>query len=855
MEKIDLTIVCCYNDINQLQNDLLKTLNEQTVACETILIDNRDKKFKSASAALNYGASLVETKYVLFSHQDIYFTDNNALKEIYEYFVELDGSVIGVAGVKLDTVGTYTTVVHGVNKIPAGRHKIKKPVKVASIDECIFGMNIDVYNKLLFDEKNFDNWHLYAIDMCYNAYSNGIEVYSIPSKIWHKSEGNLNHSFFVGFKRLRDKYGDDFDLIKSPITSLKKDENVYLKEFRILYWNDSKAQKFFSKFSKDKLTDKFLSKSNKYKYYKKNYPKLKKDNNSLKKKNKKLDKKNKQLNKKLDFINFDEFLINSYYSPIVDAPFSFEDKRCFAFMDHLSKYLVKFSENNDNPLVSVILPTYNREERVLFAINSVLNQTYSNFELIIIDDGSNDKTSEVLQSLNDERIKLILNNQNEGVSRSRNYGLNEAKGKYVAYLDSDNEWDSNYLSAMVGAFLMLPDADALYSGQILYKEFDSKPYAIRFGAYNKSLLHNRNYIDLNCFCHKLEIYNEVGGFDESLIKLVDWDLILRISNNYKIYSIPILLCKYYNHDDDLRVTHIHKKIFSEPSKAIFEILNKIIDKNKLDYRSCEELKRKVSIIIPNFESLNELKECVNSIFEFENEMVDLIIVDNNSGVEVVEYLKTLKKDNNAKIILNDINYGFTYAVNQGIEVSDENSDILLLNNDAILTDGAIRNMQRFAYDYEKCGIVVPHEILVKGNPRIKHHVPYADKRFECDTTPSKVHHNISNIPIFHDGGALELNFAPFFCTYIKRDIYNKTLGLDAELGRHYRSDRIFSDYIRHILKMKIYQCPDAFVFHKHQVATKKLKENKSKFHYMFDKNQWEPELAEKLEYSNRLWDE
>ena len=594
---------------------------------------------------------------------------------------------------------------------------------------------------------------------------------------------------------------------------------------------------------KNKISNKFLSKSNQFNYYKENYKKLKKKNNSL-------NKKNKNLQTKLDFINFDEFLINSYVSPIIEVPFTNEDKRCFAFMDHLSKYLSNISNDSEKPLVSVILPNYNRKDRVLVAINSVLNQSYENFELIIVDDASNDESRDVLNSLDDDRIKLIFHDENKGVSASRNTALKQAKGEYVAYLDSDNEWEKNYLSSMIGAFLKLPDADAVYSGQILYTEFDSKPYAVRFGSFNKSLLHNHNYIDLNCFCHKLNVYDKIGGFDESLLKLVDWDLILRISNHFKIYSVPILECKYYNHTSDVRLRDIYKK---DKIKYI-EYAPDIIKKNKIDYINNYHLKRKVSVIIPSYEALNELRECVNSILEFNPELVDIIIVDNNSSSNVVNYLKSLEKRGKAKVILNDINYGFTYAVNQAIELSDDDSDILLLNNDAVLTNGAINNLQKFAFENDDCGIVVPHEMLVENNPKMNIHVPYADKHFECDTTPSKAHHNIINIPIFHDGSALELNFAPFFCCYIKRDVYNNSLGLDAELGRHYRSDRIFSDYVRHILKLKIYQCPDAYVSHKHQVSTKKLKENNDNYKYMFKKNQWEPELAEKLGYSKRLWD-
>ena len=179
---------------------------------------------------------------------------------------------------------------------------------------------------------------------------------------------------------------------------------------------------------------------------------------------------------------------------------------------------------------------------------------------------------------------------------------------------------------------------------------------------------------------------------------------------------------------------------------------------------------------------------------------------------------------------------------------------MILNNDAILTEGSLENLQNSAYSYDDCGIIVPHELVSENNPHMNLHVPYADPQFKCDVTPSKVHHNIINLPLFHDGGALELNFAPFFCTYIKREVYDKTLGLDPELGRHYRSDRIFSDFVRHILKMKIYQEPNAIVYHKHQSATNELRKNAEEFNMMFNKNQWPPELAKLLGYKNPLWD-
>ena len=108
----------------------------------------------------------------------------------------------------------------------------------------------------------------------------------------------------------------------------------------------------------------------------------------------------------------------------------------------------------------------------------------------------------------------------------------------------------------------------LYSGQYIYNNFDSKPYAIRFGTYNKPLLHNHNYIDLNCFCHKPHVLNEINGFDENLDRLIDWDFILKISNIFKIYSIPVILSKYYNHDSANRITNKPFDYFESSKKII-----------------------------------------------------------------------------------------------------------------------------------------------------------------------------------------------------------------------------------------------------------------------------------------------
>ena len=524
-----------------------------------------------------------------------------------------------------------------------------------------------------------------------------------------------------------------------------------------------------------------------------------------------MEKSEPQIKKEPDFTNFEDFLSNSYLVPVINAPFLEEEKACFATMDNIAENLIsKVNESEFKPLVSIIMPVFNREDIALDAINSVLNQTYPNFELIIVDDGSTDNTKELLENLEHEKIRVIYHENNFGSSKARNTGLNESKGDIIMYLDSDNEWNSKYVEAMVGAFIELPDADALYSGQLIYNNSE-EPISMRFGAFNKSLLHNANYIDMNCFSHKRHVSDELGGFDENLNRLVDWDFILRISNSFKIYSIPVLLSKYYNTRANNRITSNTLSNLSLFNSNV-NYIRKIIEKNKMESKSKGELSRKVSIIIPNFESLSNLRECIKSIQKLNyGEMVRIIVVDNNSNDAVRFYLETLSKNNEIMLIQNNINFGFTYAIKQGIDISDSDSDILLLNNNAILTENAIESLQNATYNIEDCGLVAPQQILPERTPSIRAHVPHATTIFKCDVTPSIKHKNIINVPTFHDGEFLELNFAPFFCLYFKREVVNNYVELDVELERYYRSNKSFSGHIRNMIGLKIYHVSNAIV--------------------------------------------
>lgn len=205
---------------------------------------------------------------------------------------------------------------------------------------------------------------------------------------------------------------------------------------------------------------------------------------------------------------------------------------------------------NEKPLVSVIITTYNRAHLLPRAINSVLNQTYQNFELIIVDDGSKDNTEEVVNSFDDKRIVYYKHEKNKGVLGAKNTGFDLAKGEYNCLLDDDDEFLPEALETAVNKFAELASKGV----KILW--FDSVDAEKE--EFSGSGIRKEGYIyyeDLLCRIHGdywIIIDSEVLGdnrFDERL-----WDtesiLWLKLHRKSKAYYIPkVLLRKYREHGE------------------------------------------------------------------------------------------------------------------------------------------------------------------------------------------------------------------------------------------------------------------------------------------------------------------
>ena len=259
-------------------------------------------------------------------------------------------------------------------------------------------------------------------------------------------------------------------------------------------------------------------------------------------------------------------------------------------------------------LVSVIMPVFNRSAIVQDSIRSVLEQSYENFELIIVDDGSTDASVERVREVKDDRIILIELEENGGVSAARNAGLEAARGDVIAYLDSDNLWDPDFLMIMAGALLQHPDHDCAYSGQFIFQNFADGPddsanaleqRLIRFAPFNRSRMEERNFIDLNVFVHRKSLYEQMGGFDVDLRRLVDWDLIMRYTRDASPLMVPCLLSNYFIGKTDNQITAVEDFISNRSALKIPSPINALMHNEKavrklniiLCCQAADELKR------------------------------------------------------------------------------------------------------------------------------------------------------------------------------------------------------------------------------------------------------------------------
>lgn len=224
-------------------------------------------------------------------------------------------------------------------------------------------------------------------------------------------------------------------------------------------------------------------------------------------------------------------------------------------------------------VVSVITPTYNRESTLLRTINSVLNQTYTNFEYIIVDDCSTDNTKRLVKEIDDERLKYIKLDKNRGANAARNEGIRQAQGKYISFLDSDDQFTPEHLIKIVSVLEEAPSqVGGVYTSERHVKNnkcVDINSAKLELSN-SKQVIHDYPAGGFSGLTFRAEIFNTVGLLDESLRAFQDREFLVRLLMKYELHPIS----------DNLVIYNIHEGRLSNNAKRKLSALNNFSNKHK-----------------------------------------------------------------------------------------------------------------------------------------------------------------------------------------------------------------------------------------------------------------------------------
>jgi teichuronic acid biosynthesis glycosyltransferase TuaG len=278
-----------------------------------------------------------------------------------------------------------------------------------------------------------------------------------------------------------------------------------------------------------------------------------------------------------------------------------------------------------NPLVSIIMPTYNTEKYIRYSIESVISQTYLNWELIIIDDGSTDNTVIIVNEFikKDSRIRYIYQN-NAKQARARNNGIENAKGTILAFLDSDDLWLSTKLEKSILEF-NTSMTDLLFTNSFITSDFlidinnhNYKKMNVVSGYYSGNealkLFIQGNRIPLLTVLVKKEKLKKIGGFNEQFTPAEDYDLWLRLLKNG---------CKFLAIDDVLSIYRLQQNSSTANDRlatkaVLLSIRNNFSNASILEFEALNFVKRWIKRWIKNyFYTTNDRNEIVKIIKSFD----------------------------------------------------------------------------------------------------------------------------------------------------------------------------------------------------------------------------------------------
>ena len=248
------------------------------------------------------------------------------------------------------------------------------------------------------------------------------------------------------------------------------------------------------------------------------------------------------------------------------------------------------------PLVSVIMSVYNGEKYLQEAVDSILNQTFKDFEFIIVNDGSTDKTREILASYNDPRVKIITK-EHLGISKAKNKAIKSSNGKYIAIMDADDISLPERLELEVDFLDKNRDIGLVGSSFYVIDEKGKVVSTVLPPTQNKVI--QERLLEGNCFGHstvmmRREILENVGYYREEFKYSLDYDLYLRIAECYKVCNLNSILCKWRINFQSVSITkRVEQNKYAEFAKELAGERRKY-GKDRLQTSSKEEIDKILS---------------------------------------------------------------------------------------------------------------------------------------------------------------------------------------------------------------------------------------------------------------------
>lgn len=230
----------------------------------------------------------------------------------------------------------------------------------------------------------------------------------------------------------------------------------------------------------------------------------------------------------------------------------------------------------NTPLVSIVLPTYNGARFIRQSIDSCLRQTYTNFELIIVNDCSTDETPAIIEEYAkaDARIKIIHNKVNKKLPGSLNIGFNAASGRYFTWTSDDNYYAPEAIASMVKVLEQNPQADIVYTDYYIIDDRDRILRVMHFNDVNESF-HTWEGCGA-CFLYKREVHERNGGYDESAFLIEDYDFFLRAIMHSKFYYYKTHELYYYRHHAQSLTSTMAAAVFDVQKITVERRLPKLV---------------------------------------------------------------------------------------------------------------------------------------------------------------------------------------------------------------------------------------------------------------------------------------